>query len=996
MIRKQSDFRLKKPFALAVSTALCLICSVPAGAQTAPADATLIDAVQAPADWTAHEFRGFSFALPSGWAEMNRSDEQVILFGGNVKTRTGPGFGLMLSDDPEDIFEPGKFTETGQVMFANGQMFRRIAANETPEPGFTIYGDILISLLPVSGKSHLIILQSSYGEELDQHRATFDAILASLALPAPGEVLREPILDGAFLAPLPEGWETGSYNDDEVLIFSRKGLAGEISLFRHAADTDRGWVDAWYIPDDVRPLPVMMLGAPALLYEWSHDPKTLADETDQDAITRVYVFETCLRGPDTASISVMGLPSFHEAGPVQSLLDAIDVIPGEGAAPCGAANLPKGAVIGAPEKGRRADSDFTLYVEPQEPDGWSAHSYSGHSFALPTGWTGGDNGQGAQVFLSSTGQYQIAFSHTPQLPAPRGERAEVRFADGTRFVKFKEVEGETLISAAPTDPDGHLVIAVTGGNSDNETFTDILATLRFATPPAPNAQPASALDGLLTYTVPEGWQVLVSADSLTFMAADGRGFLTVAKGAAVLPPYGLAAQVPPGRLGSYAQSHYKDWTQFGWPGTASEFMDGDQADNGWYFLNILRGCLPEQEPVAIAWGGISRFLDGEALKELNRSLVFAWPEGIEDCQLENAGVGQAAVDPAPEDQPMAPAPVPEPVVVAPDVTVPEETAPAVAAPPAEDSAPPEQAQAPLVPPPPPVALEEVRPDPDSFTEGEGGYTLYQNARYGTFISYPESYYSAMPPPDSGDGRTFVSADGASRFVVFAQYNALGLSQAEMMQDDISTGGYDDVTYRKRGEGWYVLSGYAANDIFYRKVILDPSGLVQVFEISYPSSLKQSFDPVVTYMSQSFGPGTSLGAEPPVVAEPDDLPAVRIDRLTTPARKTALRTALMDAARIPIEAEIGRKVIFVVSVLKTDGNWAYLQAVPHNPDGSAINWARTPFSKEMRQGVMSDIAMVLMRQIDGRWNVVGHVFGPTDVYWYAWVEEFNLPEQLFTP
>lgn len=991
MTRNTSAFHLSRSVALAVTTALCVLWSIPAAAQTPPAEATLVAPVQAPADWTPHQFRGISFALPSGWAEMSRGDEQVILFGGNVETRTGPGFGLMLSDDPEDIFEPGKFTEIGQVMFANGQMFRRITANETPEPGITIYGDILISVLPISGDSHLIILQSSYRELLDQHRTTFDTILSSLVVPAPGELLREPVLNGAFLTPLPKDWETGSYNDDEVIIFRQKGLAGEISLFRHAADTERGWIDPWYIPDDVQPLPVMMLGEPAQLYEWHHDPKTLADTRDQDAITRVYVFETCLPGPDTASLSVIGLPSFHEAGPVQSLLDAIDVTRGEGSAPCGAANLPKGAVIGAPEKGRRADSNFTLYVEPQDPEGWTAQSFAGHSFALPTGWTGGDNGQGAQVFLSSTGQYQIAFSHTPQLPVPRGERAEVRFADGTRFRKVKEVEGETLISAAPIDPDGHLVIGVTGGDADNETFADILATLRFAAPPVAQEQPASALEGLLTYTVPDAWQVLVDTDSLTFMADDGRGFLTVAKGAAVLPPYGLAAQVPPGRLGSYAESHYKEWTQFGWPGTAAEFMDGDQADNGWYFLNILRGCLPQQEPVAIAWGGISRFLDGEALKDINRRLVFAWPEAMQDCQLENAGVGQAGADPAPEDQPVVPAPVPAPVVAAPDVTVPEETAPS-----AVEPAPQEQAQAPLVPPPPPVAAEEAGPDPDSFTEGEGGYTLYQNARYGTFISYPASYYTAMPAPDSGDGRTFVSADGASRFVVFAQYNALGLSQAEMMQDDIATGGYDDVTYQKQGEGWYVLSGHTANDIFYRKVILDPSGLLQVFEISYPGGLKQSFDPVVSYMAQSFGPGTSPGVEPSVLAEPEGLPGVQVDKLKTPARNTALRAALMDTARVPIEAEIGRKVIFVVSVLRTDETWAYLQAVPRNPDGSAINWAKTPFAKEMKQGVMSDVAMVLMRRVEGQWTVVDHVFGPTDVYWYSWVEQLDLPEQLFTP
>ncbi|MDZ4093670.1 MAG: hypothetical protein U1D35_02025, partial [Paracoccaceae bacterium] len=653
----------------------------------------------------------------------------------------------------------------------------------------------------------------------------------------------------------------------------------------------------------------------------------------------------------------------------------------------------KAAVIGAPDKGRRRDSGYTTYVVPNDRPDWVPQSFAGHSFALPPGWTGGDNGQGAKVFLSSTGQYQIVFTHMPQPPAPRGERAEFRFADGTRFLKFKEVDGETLVSAFPTGPEGHLVIAVTGGMLGNDTFLDILATLRLAPPAAAEPQTGTALNGLLSYTVPDGWHALVDADSVTLMAADGRGFLTVAKGKAVLPPYGLAAQVPSGRLGSFAQSHFKQWTEFGWPSAAPEFIDGDQPATGWHFLHILRGCLPEQEPVAIYWGGISRFLGGETLSDLNRGLVFTWPEALEECQLENAGVGQQVAATGSGQQ------VPSELSVAPEAIAPAQPdpeLPKVQAAPTPMTEEPAQAEAPLAPPPPPPSVEPNRPDPDSFTEGEAGYTLYQNARYGTFISYPASYYTAKPAPDSGDGRTFVSADGGSRFVVFAQYNALDLSQADMMQDDKATGGYDDVSYQKAGDGWYVLSGHAAGDIFYRKVILDPSGLVQVFEITYPANLKQAFDPVVTYMAQSFGPGTSPGIKTSPVPKNDDLPAVRPDKLGTPARNTEMRKALIDAARGPIEAEIGKKVIFVVSVLRTDGNWAYLQAVPHNPDGTAINWARTPFAKEMKQGVMSDVAMVLMRRIGGRWDVVDHIFGPTDVYWFTWVDQFNLPEALFSP
>ncbi len=53
-----------------------------------------------PADWQAHDLRGYGFATPPGWVEAERSDDLLIMFGGNRETRTGPAFGLMLNANP--------------------------------------------------------------------------------------------------------------------------------------------------------------------------------------------------------------------------------------------------------------------------------------------------------------------------------------------------------------------------------------------------------------------------------------------------------------------------------------------------------------------------------------------------------------------------------------------------------------------------------------------------------------------------------------------------------------------------------------------------------------------------------------------------------------------------------------------------------------------------------------------------------------------------------
>ena len=142
----------------------------------------------------------------------------------------------------------------------------------------------------------------------------------------------------------------------------------------------------------------------------------------------------------------------------------------------------------------------------------------------------------------------------------------------------------------------------------------------------------------------------------------------------------------------------------------------------------------------------------------------------------------------------------------------------------------------------------------TIVAADDGWSTYVNDRFGTTIDYPASQFTPMAPPANGDGRTFRSSDGQAQFFVFGQYNALGLGFAELIAYDKAHGGYDAVTYQRKGTGWYVLSGYKGRDIFYRKVLVQEGGeLLSVFEITYPGSQKTAFDPIVSRMAASMGP-----------------------------------------------------------------------------------------------------------------------------------------------
>ncbi len=142
------------------------------------------------------------------------------------------------------------------------------------------------------------------------------------------------------------------------------------------------------------------------------------------------------------------------------------------------------------------------------------------------------------------------------------------------------------------------------------------------------------------------------------------------------------------------------------------------------------------------------------------------------------------------------------------------------------------------------------------------WRTYHNDRYGTTIEYP-GHFRPGNPPDANDGLAFTSPDGAS-FSVFASYNALDFDLAgyqDFIVKDLEPGRV--ITYRAHGRDWFVISGTAGADgVFYERYLLSHGGeMTEGFVMSYPSRLKQKYDPVVARMAKSFRPGEGYQTPP---------------------------------------------------------------------------------------------------------------------------------------
>jgi hypothetical protein len=99
----------------------------------------------------------------------------------------------------------------------------------------------------------------------------------------------------------------------------------------------------------------------------------------------------------------------------------------------------------------------------------------------------------------------------------------------------------------------------------------------------------------------------------------------------------------------------------------------------------------------------------------------------------------------------------------------------------------------------------------------------------------------------GTARIFISPDGSAR-IRFGHEPARSL-RGERFMDKPG----EQITYRTRGASWFVVSGYRANEIFYRKGNLAcGASRWNLIEFRYPREAKRQMDATVKMVAHNMG------------------------------------------------------------------------------------------------------------------------------------------------
>lgn len=128
---------------------------------------------------------------------------------------------------------------------------------------------------------------------------------------------------------------------------------------------------------------------------------------------------------------------------------------------------------------------------------------------------------------------------------------------------------------------------------------------------------------------------------------------------------------------------------------------------------------------------------------------------------------------------------------------------------------------------------------------------YVNARFGQSCTFPDEIFdNPMPEPENGDGRQWLSGDGAS-LTCSGIYNVDNdTPQGFVDAEKASTEPGYKVTYGKTGKNWAVLSGIKDGKVFYERRLFGKDDVIRTVWIEYPAALKAKYDPLADAIAKS--------------------------------------------------------------------------------------------------------------------------------------------------
>lgn len=123
-------------------------------------------------------------------------------------------------------------------------------------------------------------------------------------------------------------------------------------------------------------------------------------------------------------------------------------------------------------------------------------------------------------------------------------------------------------------------------------------------------------------------------------------------------------------------------------------------------------------------------------------------------------------------------------------------------------------------------------------------------------------------------------------------------------------------------------------------------------------------------------------------------SVFAQKVYTPEKGSAERTAILNALRAPVEKELRQKIQFALDNFKVQRNWAFLSGEPQNMAGERPDYRQTPYQEAIDADMFDNNFFALLKKTGGKWKVVTYAIGCTDVCYATWWKDYKAPKVIF--
>ena len=100
----------------------------------------------------------------------------------------------------------------------------------------------------------------------------------------------------------------------------------------------------------------------------------------------------------------------------------------------------------------------------------------------------------------------------------------------------------------------------------------------------------------------------------------------------------------------------------------------------------------------------------------------------------------------------------------------------------------------------------------------------------------------------------------------------------------------------------------------------------------------------------------------------------------------------------VKDELGMSVTLKIETQRQDDQWAFLSGLPLTNEGGRIDYSRTRYADDIKEGYFDD-GFVGLAQFDKNnkgWSLITLSLGATDAPFVSWPEQFGVPKKIIFP